>query len=168
MRQASIVSLLAVALVLLAAPEGQAQDRAQDQDRGECTPRPEPSGMIRGDRIPRGCVLPSTGGERYKVTQPRQWSTALGPCEKYSERIDYTPGAKYSVLTNAARICRPILEASNPANWPGGEDFESFNSNFGNGQRHFGSSRRHFGSSQRHFGSSRRNFGREPGKSGGG
>jgi hypothetical protein len=175
MKQASIVSLLAAALVLLVVADGHAQSRAAGRGGKDCAVQREPSGMIRGDRIPRGCVLPSAGGERYKVAQPRQWSTALGPCEQYSERIDYTPGAKYSVLTNGARICRPILEASDPANWPGGEDFESFNSEFGSSQRNFGSSRRHlgstqrnFGSSRRHFGSTQRNFGRQPGKSGGG
>jgi hypothetical protein len=103
--------------------------------------------------------LPSTGGDRYTIQPRRQWTTALGPCEEYSERIDFTPNPKYSSLTNAARICKPLLEASDPANWPGGEDFESFQNEFGNSSRHFGSSQRNFGSSQRNFGSSQRNFG---------
>ncbi len=174
MNRASIVWLGIAALMLLLASEGRAQERGRQQDQKDCTVKREASGMIRGDQIPRGCVLPSAGGERYKVTQPRQWSTALGPCEAYSERIDYAPGPKYSVLMNGARICRPILEASDPAKWPGGEGFESFNTEFGDSQRNFGSSRRHFGSTQRNFGSSRRhfgrpqrNFGREPGSCGG-
>ena len=149
--------LLAATLILLAAATAQAQP--QGQSARNCNVRQDPTGLIRGDQVPKGCVLPSTGGDRYAIQPPRQWSTALGPCEEYSERIDFTPNPKYSTLANAARICKPLLEASDPANWPGGEEFESFQNEFGNAPRHFGATQRNFGSSQRHFGSTQRNFG---------
>jgi hypothetical protein len=159
-----ICSLVAASLLVFSGREATAQRqregyRQRSEQEINCNVQREPSGMVRGDRIPRGCVLPSTGGSRYDRPQGHQWTTALGPCEQYSERIFHTPNPKRSVLTNAARICRPILEASDPANWPGGDDFESFNSNFGSDERHFGSTDRHFGSSQSNFGSSRRHFG---------
>ena len=154
-------AMLAGALISMAGPEARAQQPERD-----CTVRPEASGLIRGDRIPRGCVLQQEGASRYTKPEGHDWTTALGPCEQYSERIFHTPNPKRSVLTNAARICRPMLEASDPANWssPDREAFRSFNRHFGSTQRQFGKSRRHFGSPQRHFDSPfDRNFGREPG-----
>ena len=164
MFRVSTCLLVAAALAAVASPDALAQQQREyrqqrNQQSRDCTVQREPSGLIRGDQIPRGCVLPSTGGDKYKPPKGHQWSTALGPCEQYSERVFHTPNPKRSVLANGARICRPILEASNPANWPGGEDFESFNNSFGSSQRHFGSGQRNFGSSQRNFGSSRRHFG---------
>ncbi len=164
MLRVSTCLLVAAALVAVASSDALAQQQREyrqqrDQQSRDCTVQRERSGLVRGDQIPRGCVLPSTGGDKYKPPTGHQWSTALGPCEQYSERIFHTPNPKRSVLANGARICRPILEASNPASWPGGDDFESFNNNFGTSQRHFGSSQRNFGSSRRHFGSSQRSFG---------
>ncbi len=41
-------------LLLLSAPA-----QAQDEERSDCRLRKDASGMIRGDRVPRGCVLRS-------------------------------------------------------------------------------------------------------------
>ncbi|NIR43905.1 MAG: hypothetical protein GWN99_08060 [Gemmatimonadetes bacterium] len=127
--------------------------------RQDCTVRPDPSGLIRGDQIPSGCLLRNASQDTVALPST-DWETALGFCEAFTERIDFAPTPKYSTLEIMLERCKPLLEAADPANREGGADFESFTSEFGSIQRHFGSLQRHFGSIQRHFGSTQRHFGR--------
>jgi hypothetical protein len=147
------------AAIILAAPLLAAPASAQQQQR-DCVVKKEASGLVRGDRVPRGCVLVDEDAPQRPRYQATPWRTGLGPCEAYSERIDYTPNVKKSALTNMARTCRPALQAAEAgAAASRSGNFGSPQRNFGSGQRNFGSGQRNFGSGQRNFGSGQRNFG---------
>lgn len=110
--------------------------------------RKERSGLIRGDRVPAGCVLQNEATQTVLERDDRPFIV----CE---ETYFHTPLPKKSVLANCVLLSRgrmliPTVPPSNGKLGPVDREF-------GPVQRHFGPVDRHFGSMQRHFGSVDRN-----------
>lgn len=120
----------------------------------DCTVRVESSGLVRGDRVPSGCVL------RAETVPRLETSTPYVSCEP---RKFYTPNPKTSVLTNCAHLSRGRMIIPTVPAVPPRTDGLSFNRNFGSLNRPFGSLHRPFGPVQRHFGPFQRNFGSRQG-----
>jgi len=156
-RGRTIAGLLAVAILSIPGRPALAQ-----QESGVCRLRKEPSGLIRGDRLPRGCVLVNDEDAARSARPLEVRAPPLGPCAEYAERILYTPKPGRSVLANSARMCRPVLRHANAGGAVAGQlrrsDFGPLQRHFGPMQRHFGPLQPHFGPIQRHFGPLERKF----------
>jgi hypothetical protein len=142
-RLAIVVMLLGSALLATQSATAEAQ-----QVEDPCVVRKEPSGLIRGDRVPSGCVLRNEeepGASREDRDRP-----AI-VCE---ETIFHTPLPKKSVLTNCVLLSRGRMLI--PTVPPSNGKLGSVEREFGPVQRHFGPLERHFGPIQRHFGRSAR------------
>ncbi|KPK81738.1 MAG: hypothetical protein AMS25_05125 [Gemmatimonas sp. SM23_52] len=146
-----LAGLLAVTILVIPGRAALAQ-----QDSRVCRVRKEPSGLIRGDRLPRGCVLVSEDDAVRSAQTPDARVVPLGPCAQYAERLIYTPKPGSSVLANAARICRPALSRAEAGAAAAAQQRRS---SYGPTQRHFGPLQRHFGPLERHFGPLQRHFG---------
>lgn len=146
-----LAASLAVAILVIPGRAALAQ-----QDARVCRVRKEPSGLIRGDRLPRGCVLVNEDDTVRSARAPDARGALLGPCAEYAERLIYTPKPGRSVPANAARICGPALMRAEAA---AAATAQQRRSSFGPLQRHFGPLQRHFGPLQRHFGPLQRHFG---------
>lgn len=139
-RLATALSLLG-SVALWAAQSDTAVAQQAKADR--CAVRKEPSGLIRGDRIPSGCLLQNE--EPPVSREPSDWPAIV--CE---ETIFHTPLPKKSVLTNCVALSRgrmliPTVPPSNGKLGP-------IERELGHLQRHFGPLDRHFGPIQRSFG----------------
>ncbi len=129
----------------------------------DCVIRKEPDGLIRGDRIPKGCVL-----TREEDVQREEEARPAVVCE---ETIVHTPNAKKTVLANCAGLSRGrmVISAVPPASGAVGQrHFGPIQRHFGPLQRRFGPVQRHFGPLQRRFQPLQRNFGSAPRSGGGG
>lgn len=116
---------------------------AQEPEADPCVVPKEPSGLIRGDRVPAGCVLKKE--ESPPSDERDDWPAIV--CE---ETIFHTPLPKKSVLANCVALSRGgmLIPTVPPAN-----------GKLGPVQRHFGPVERHFGPLERHFGPTRSNSG---------
>lgn len=146
--------VVSAALAILSAAESYGQNRHSGRHDGhasaglqnECTVRKGPGGLIRGDHIPRGCVLRQEG-EPAMIKYGADKGGDSGPT-LYSDEgsltsgvtVYYTPSPTLLILSVPAR-------AGSAANSKA--PFQSFN--------------RHFGPIERHFGPVQRNFGRPAG-----
>jgi hypothetical protein len=122
----------------------------------DCTIRKEPNGLIRGDRVPSGCLLQSD-----ETAPPDSLSDWPYPYIVCNEKFFYTPTVKKSVLANCVALSRGgmIIPTVPFAGVYESRDFGSlgpFDRRFGSSERHFGSLERPFGSLERPFGSSQR------------
>jgi hypothetical protein len=140
-----LVTALALGLVL--SLQGQAAV-AQQAEQDACVVRKERSGLIRGDRIPAGCVLQNEA----RKTAPAQDDRPFIVCE---ETIFHTPLPKKSVLTNCVLLSRGRMLI--PTVPPSDGKLGPVEREMGPVQRHFGPLDRHFGPTQRHFGPVDRN-----------
>lgn len=123
---------------------------AQGDDR-PCRVAPAENGLIRGDQVPRGCVLvPESASPEADVT-------GRHPFVLTGEALFFVPNAKGVVLRNGQVISggRPLVPAV-PANAPGRDRAER-RSGFGPLERNLGPR-----PSDRHFGPLERNFGGRP------
>jgi hypothetical protein len=150
-KKTMMAGLLAVAILAIPGRAALAQ-----QDARICRVRKEPSGLIRGDRLPRGCVLVNEDDSERSARAPDTRVAPLGPCAEYADRLVYTRKPGRSVLAKAARICWPALRRAEAAAAAAAQQRRS---SFGPLQRHFGPLQRHFGPLQRHFGPLERHFG---------
>lgn len=138
--KASQVASLALALVL----SMQARTAvAQQAEADRCVVRKESSGLIRGDRVPAGCVLRNEAA----ATAPEPGDRPFIVCE---EAIFHTPLPKRSVLTNCVLLSRGRMLI--PTVPPSDGKLGSVERELGPVQRHFGPLERHFGPLQRPFG----------------
>jgi len=133
----------AATLGLLLSLQGQAAV-AQQPEEDRCTVRKERSGLIRGDRVPAGCVLQNPASQ----TAPEQDDRPFIVCE---ETYFHTPLPKKSVLANCVSLSRGRMLI--PTVPPSDGKLGPVEREFGPVQRHFGPVDRHFGPIQRHFGS---------------
>ena len=117
---------------------------AQQAER-DCKVRKEPSGLIRGDRVPSGCVLETEPMPRPKITP-----TPYISCDP---RKFYTPNPKTSVLANCARLSRGRMIIPTVPVVPPPKGGLSFSRGFGSLEGSFGRTQRNFGPIQRNFGS---------------
>lgn len=118
-------------------------DTAVAQEADPCVIRKEPSGLIRGDRIPSGCLLRN---EEPPASRERSdWPAIV--CE---ETIFHTPLPKKSVLTNCVALSRGRMLI--PTVPPSDGKLGPVERDLGTVQRHFGPLDRHFGPIQRSFG----------------
>ncbi len=116
---------------------------AQEAETDRCVVRKEPSGLIRGDRVPAGCVL------QHEEPQPAE-EPSDRPFIVCEETIFHTPLPKKSVLTNCVLLSRgrmliPTVPSSDGKLGPVEREL-------GPVERHFGPVERNFGPLQRHFG----------------
>lgn len=116
---------------------------AQEPEADPCAVPKEPSGLIRGDRVPTGCVLKKE--ESPPAGERRDWPAIV--CE---ETIFHTPLPKKSVLANCVALSRGgmLIPTVPPSN-----------GKLGPVERHFGPVERHFGPLERHFGRTKGNPG---------
>ena len=151
-----ILRSVAATILLLALQSGSpAHSAFAQQPQRDCTVRKEPNGLIRGDRVPSGCVLQSE--------DRRDEAPARKPYISCDETIFRTPNPKRSVLTNCVRLSRgrmiipygAVASADEGAFGPLERHFEPLDRHFGPLDRHFGPVQRHFGPLQRHFGRTR-------------
>lgn len=146
------LKLLTAAALLCLALWGSlpASANAQEAEADSCVVRKEPSGLIRGDRVPAGCVLRNE--ESPPNEQRSDWPAIV--CE---ETIFHTPLPKRSVLANCVALSRGgmLIPTVPPSD-----------GKLGPVERHFGPVERHFGPVQRHFGPLERHFGPVKGNSG--
>jgi hypothetical protein len=119
---------------------------AQEPEANPCVVRKEPSGLIRGDRVPAGCVLQSE--ETPPGDERSDWPVIV--CE---ETFFHTPLPKKSVLTNCVALSRGRMLI--PTVPPSDGKLGSLERHFGPVERHLGPVERHFGPLERHFGPSR-------------
>jgi hypothetical protein len=164
--------VLAVVTLAVAALAGYNRPALAQRPPRDCTVRKEPNGLVRGDKIPKGCVLvnedepPSPWRSRSPQHQRAVWHS----CEYFSERFSYTPNVRKSVLANVARMCPQGItgRASVPADSARrAVGAVGSNRNFGPVQRPFGTVQRPFGTVQRPFGRLQRPFGsRAPARAG--
>ena len=130
----------------------------------DCTVQKEPNGLVRGDKIPKGCILVNEDDppSPWRSRSPQRERAVWHSCEYFSERFYYTPTVKKSVLANVARMCPQGItgRTSAPADSTGRAlGAVGFNRNFGRVQRPFGTVQRPFGPIQRPFGRLQRPFG---------
>ncbi|UCC73763.1 MAG: hypothetical protein JSV86_04160 [Gemmatimonadota bacterium] len=109
------------------------QNSPKRRGQRDCVVRKEPNGLIRGDRIPKGCVLIQ---EEDLPRQERRPAPTVGQ-------------------TVGGRHFGPSQGHFGPLE----RHFGPSQRHFGPLQRHFGPTQRHFGPLQRHFGPLQRNFG---------
>lgn len=148
-------SIAAMALALAVQSVGLAPDALAQQKARDCSVRREPNGLIRGDRVPSGCVL--------QPEDRQDEAPARKPYISCDPRIFHTPNPKRSVLTNCARLSRgrmiipsgAVISPERGGFGPVDRHFEPLDRHFGPLDRHFGPIQRHFGPLQRHFGRSR-------------
>jgi hypothetical protein len=116
----------------------------QQAEKDRCVVRKETSGLIRGDRVPAGCVLQHEEAQPAREDSDRPFIV----CE---ETIFHTPLPKKSVLTNCVLLSRGrmLIPTVPPSD-----------GKLGPVEREFGSVERHFGPVERHFGPVQRDFGR--------
>lgn len=156
---AGIMKLTVLAGLMIWITPAPASPQAADAGVGpRCEVARGPDGLMRGDRIPKGCVLRDEGTRDLEPAGDRDWTTPLGPCERYSERIFYTPTPKRSVLTNAARICRNLFERAAAGELSSEDGFGPVERHFEPVVRHFGPLDRRFEPIDRHFGPLDRRF----------
>ena len=141
-----LVTVVTLALALLAS-RGQTAV-AQQAEGDPCVVRKEPSGLIRGDRVPKGCVLRNDESESTGEHTDRPFIV----CE---ETIFHTPLPKKSVLANCVLLSRGRMLI--PTVPPSNGKLGSVEREMGPVQRHFGPLERHFGPVERHFGQVDRN-----------
>jgi hypothetical protein len=120
----------------------------QENEKGCRLPKEE-SGLIRGDRVPSGCLL-------VAEQAADSISPTYQPFLVSEETMFFTPNTKVVVLENGFRLSRgrlviPVVSAE-PAS---SVDFGS-----GSGRRGFSPLQRPMGPLQRHFGPLERHFGR--------
>jgi hypothetical protein len=151
-----VAFFFAAALLVSTAGPGQTQTLVSGSTKEkDCTVRREASGLIRGDRIPRGCVLVNEGAEQ----RGPDWPDPAIVCE---ETLFHTPNVKKVAVTNCVRLSggRMIIPTVPPT---GGRieerHFGPIQTRFGPAQRHFGPIQSRFGPTERHFGPLERNFG---------
>lgn len=72
---------------------------AEAQQRRDCTLRPEPGGMIRGDRVPNGCVLTSEDRPPRTTDHLRGATVIVLP----DIPLFFTPGETFVVLETGLR-----------------------------------------------------------------
>lgn len=153
-KAASTSAILIAAATALSVRPALAQQAPRD-----CRVRKEPSGLVRGDRLPKGCVLVNED-EPSRWRRPQRRTRAVWhPCESFSERFFYTPNVKKTVLKNSARLCPQGItgRVPAPASGPGAAGRASPPKRvFGPLQRPMGPVQRPFGSFQRTFGSGSR------------
>jgi hypothetical protein len=154
MRIDSLTRLAAAAVfaVSLLAPfhVASAQQAAPD-----CSVPREPGGMVRGDRVPAGCVLSGTDESGRRAAPGASHFVA---CD---ETIVYTPNTKRVVHENCSRLSKGrliilmnLLAPSEP-----GRGFQPIQRHFEPLQRPFGPLSRPFGPVERDFGPLERPFG---------
>ena len=129
-------------VVVLAITLPMAPAFAQSGERG-CTLEKEPGGLIRGDRVPRGCVLRSEPEAAERAAEMIAGGIVVFP----GVPIFFTPHPTFVVLDNLfLRRARVKPGAPTPIPLRTGH--------FGPLFRHFGPLERHFGPIERHFDSS--------------
>lgn len=147
----SLPLILAAATVLCTAPAyGQPGPSDHSPEVERCVVRKEPSGLIRGDRIPSGCLL------RSESSRPAG-ETEEGPLLVCEETFFYTPNPKRSVLANCVNLSGGRLVI--PRVGPSAGKFGPLDRPFGPIARPFGPLVRPFGPVERPFGPLERNFG---------
>lgn len=125
------------------------------EPRRDCVVPKEPNGLVRGDRIPKGCVLINEDEPSTRWRSPKRWRAVWHSCEYFSERFFFTPTVKKSVLKNSARLCPQGITGRTV----GSADARPSSRGFGSRQRNFGPVERPFGRIDRPFGTVRRSFG---------
>jgi hypothetical protein len=120
----------------------------QENEEGCRLPKEE-SGLIRGDRVPSGCLL--LADQAADSSSPTYQPFLIS-----EETIFFTPNAKVVVLENGFRLSRgrlvvPVVSA---------EPTSSIDFGSGSGRRGFSPLQRPMGPLQRHFGPLERDFGR--------
>lgn len=120
------------------------------EDENRCRLPREESGLIRGDRVPSGCLLVADDATDPHI--PARYR----PFAVSEETIFFTPNAKIVVLENGLRLSggRLVIPVA-PAEPLSAIDFGS-----GSGRRGFSPLQRAMGPLQRHFGPIEHDFGR--------
>jgi hypothetical protein len=145
----SLTTSLAAVLGLAVPTPGFSQAAQRD-----CTIPKEPNGLIRGDRVPSGCLLQSD----YSAPQDSlsDWPYPYIVC---NEKLFYTPTVKKSVLANCVALSRggmiiPTVPFAGVYEFPNFGSLGPFDRNFGSGERNFGSSQHRSEPARRRSGSS--------------
>jgi len=129
----------------------------QQQGARRCNLPREENGLIRGDRVPAGCVLTEDDGTHPDGhSAPRPYVVSEGT-------VFFTPAPNVIMLSNGALLSdgKLIVPRTGPRR-SGPIDAPATAGRFGPLQRHFGPLERHFGPLKRHFGPLQRKFGARP------